>query len=73
MDYHECEFKEIGKEIYRYYYGTENKHTAWVTIKRNERDRWYYIRLNNISVSGEFSSLQECIDGAYTDMLRSKI
>ncbi len=73
MDYHKCEFKEVAKETYRYYYGSENKHSAWVTIKRTETGQWYYIRLNNVSVSGEFSSLQECIDIAYMDMLGSKI
>ena len=73
MDYHECEFKEVAKETYRYYYGSENNHSAWVTIKRNETGQWYYIRLNNVSVSGEFLTLQECIDIAYMDMLRSKI
>ena len=45
MNYHECEFKEIAKETYRYYYGSENKHTAWVTIKRTEAGQWYYIKL----------------------------
>lgn len=73
MEYHGCEFKEIGKESYHYYYGSEKKHTAWVTIKKTETGRWYYIRLNNISISEEFLSLQECIDNAYADMVSSKL
>lgn len=73
MDYHGCEFKEIEKETYRYYYCSEKQHTAWVTIKRNSAGQWYYIRLNNVSVSGEFPSLQECIDKEYADMVSSKL
>ena len=73
MKYHECELKEIEKDTYRYYYDSEKRHTAWVTIRRTETGQWYYIRLNNVSKSKEFVSLQECIDNAYEDMIRSKL
>ena len=73
MEYHGCEFEKIEKDVYRYYYTTKKMHSAWVTIKRTGTDQWYYIRLDDVSVSEEFQSLQECIDNAYEDMLRSKL
>lgn len=73
LEYHDCEFEQIEKETYCYYYGSKENHTAWVTIKRTEAGKWWYIRLNNVSNSGEFQNLQECIDAAYEDMVRSKL
>lgn len=73
MEYHGCEFEKIEEDVYRYYYGTKNMHSAWVTIKKTETAQWYYIRLDDVSVSGKFQSLQECIDTAYDDMIRSKL
>ena len=44
----------------------------WVTIQKNNDEKWYYIRLNNVSISEQFDNLQNCIDTAYNDMLRAK-
>lgn len=71
--YHGCEFEKIGKNVYRYYYKAKNEHAAWVTIKKTEAAKWYYIRLDDVSVSEEFQSLRECVDYAYADMLRAKL
>ena len=73
MEYHDCEFEQVGENTYCYYYISKSKHTAWVTIKRTETGKWYYLRLNNVSSSAEFPNLQKCIDAAYADMVRSKL
>lgn len=44
----------------------------WVTIQKNNDEKWYYIRINNVSISEQFDNLQNCIDIAYNDMLRAK-
>lgn len=36
-------------------------------------DGWRYMQQNNVSSSGEYPTLQECVDAAYEDMVRSKI
>lgn len=72
MDYHDCELEQIGEDVYCYYYGKKGNHSAWVTIKRTETGKWRYLRLNNVSSSDEFPNLQQCIDAAYVDMVRSK-
>ena len=73
MDCHDCELEQIGEDIYCYYYGSKSNYSAWVMIKRIETGEWRYIRQNNISSSGEFLTLQECVDAAYADIVRSKI
>ena len=45
---------------------------AWVRIIK-EDSKWIYWRLGNYSKSEkEYVTLQECVDEAYNDMLRSK-
>lgn len=72
MNYHNCEFIQVEQETYNYYYGTKGNHGAWVSIKKTETGKWYYLRLG-VHKSDEFNTLQECIDIAYTDMMRAKV
>ena len=46
---------------------------AYVNIIKNEDGTWYYTRLNNISRSADFETLQECIDVACKDMIAAKL
>ncbi len=66
--YAEDKVKILDKDCFECHYGA-----AWVTIKKNDVGKWYYIRLNNVSESKQFDELQECISVAYDDMLRAKI
>ena len=60
-------------DVFEYYYGTKGAHGGpWVTIRKNANGTWFYERLNRVSVSGEFDTLQACIDTAYKDMGCSK-
>ena len=73
MNYHDCEFERIDERTFRYYYTEKLHHTAGVIIHNDSPDNWYYERLGNMSRSVCFSSLQECLDAAYEDMVRSKL
>lgn len=61
----------MGRESFRYDLYTNGG--AWVSILKNSKGNWYYIRLNNVSESREFDDLQECINVAYRDMIASKL
>ena len=61
----------MGSESFRYDLYTNGG--VWVTIFKNSKGNWYYIRLNNVSESLEFDNLQECINVAYMDMIASKL
>ncbi len=63
----------INEEAFEYYYHEKRKHGGpWVTLRKDETGHWFYIRLNNVSTSSVHDTLQECINAAYHDMLRSK-
>ena len=63
-----CTLIKIDETHYTYIYDP-----AYVNIIRNEDGTWYYTRLNNISRSSDFASLQECLDVAYEDVVRAKL
>ena len=63
-----CVFEKIDDTHYKY-----TCDPAYVNIIRNEDGTWYYTRLENISRSTDFETLQECIDVAYQDMVAAKL
>lgn len=63
-----CIMEKIDDSHYKY-----SGFNAYVNIIKNEDGTWYYTRLNNISRSVNFGTLQECIDVACEDMLRAKL
>lgn len=70
---HGCEVEYISKDTYRYYFDSKDNYSCYVTIKKDSVHNWYYERVNNVSKSGFFQSIQECIDFAYQDMISSKL
>lgn len=73
METHNCELVQTGSNEYMYYYGSRDHFAAFVTIRRTVDEKWFYTRLNDVSVSEEYDDLQTCIDRAYTDMLSAKL
>ena len=70
---HGCELRKIDDNIYEYYYGTLDNHSAWVKIIF-ENNRWAYYRLGDASkYLSTFSCLQDCVDYAYNDMVSAKL
>lgn len=63
-----CILERIDDSHYKY-----SRSPAYVNIIRNEDGTWYYTRLENISRSNDFDTLQECIEVAYRDMIASKL
>ena len=63
----------IDENCFEYYIMWKGQYGGpWVTIQKNNDEKWYYIRLNNVSISEQFDNLQNCIDTAFNDMLRAK-
>ncbi len=73
MQYKNYELEQLNNDVYVFYQGTKTNHEAWVTIKKNDLGRWYYIRLNNVSKSEDFENFNDCLEFAYNDMLRAKL
>lgn len=67
-----CELYKITDTEYVYYYSSKENHGPLVTIKKSGMRKWYYIRLNNVSVSDEYEDFEVCINVAYKDMVHSK-
>lgn len=64
-----CSLHKTDEDYFTYAYGP-----AYVNIQKNADSTWYYTRLNNISRSAEnYKSLQECLDAAYSDMIKAKL
>lgn len=73
LDIHGGEWYPLCDNTYEYYLDKKAEHGgAWVRIIK-EDSKWIYWRLGNYSKSEkEYATLQECVDEAYNDMLRSK-
>ena len=73
LDIHGGEWYPLCDNTYKYYLDKKAEHGgAWVRIIK-EDSKWIYWRLGNYSKSEkEYVTLQECVDEAYNDMLRSK-
>ncbi len=69
--YQDLPLKQVETDVFRYGYRGDYG-GAWVMIKREENGLWYYVRLGCVSESRRFHTFQECLDEAYTDILRSK-
>lgn len=64
-----CVLEKIDESNYKYSY-----QPAYVNVTKDNDGTWFYTRMNDISrLYKNFNSLQECLDVAYEDMLRSKL
>ncbi|WP_160635996.1 hypothetical protein [Pseudoflavonifractor sp. 60] len=70
-EYRGLPLEETGRDEFRYgYCGVCGG--AWVLVKREESGLWHYVRLGYVSESRRFHTLEQCLDEACEDILRSK-